>query len=228
MQAIRSMTAELWAFTRVAALLLRDRELYVPPRVRAGEDVAVLVHGLLATAGVMRPLRDQLERTPGIHTATFTYAPPVGVQEGALALSTVLGRLPEGVRIHLVGHSLGGLIVRWYVQELPCDPRVLQTISVGTPFGGVRRARYMPGQAGRDIEVDSYVLRRLRESGPIGQSIDHLSIFGSDDKTATANAAYPAGERCVINGCGHNGLLFHPEVADIVTARILRHRGADR
>lgn len=224
MQAIRTATAELWAFTRVAALLVRDRELYVPPQAREGDDIAILVHGLLATAGVMRPLRDYLERTRDVHTATFTYSPTVGVEEGAHAMSEVVAQLPRGVRVHLVGHSLGGLIVRWYVQELGCDPRVVQTISVGTPFRGVRHAKLMPGKAGRDIEIDSEILLRLREGAHRRPAVAHLSVFGSEDKTATADSAYPVGDRVVIAGCGHNGLLFHPEVADIVMKRILDAR----
>lgn len=224
MQAIRTVTAELWAFTRVATLLARDREIYVPPTAREGDDIAILVHGLLATAGVMRPLRDHLERIPDVHTATFTYAPTVGVEEGAQAMSQVVAQLPRGVRVHLVGHSLGGLIVRWYVQELRCDPRVVQTISVGTPFRGVRHARLMPGKAGRDIEIDSEILRRLRDGAHRGPAVAHLSVFGSEDKTATPDSAYPVGDRAVILGCGHNGLLFHPEVAEIVMNRILAAR----
>src|ERR1700689_4083712 len=73
------------------------------------EDVVVLVHGFLATAGVFRPLRRRLHLN-GMHTATFTHIPGVGVQRIALSLAKLVDRIPRSARVHIVGHSLGGLV----------------------------------------------------------------------------------------------------------------------
>src|SRR5277367_4675492 len=103
--------------------------LPVLPRAIAGDDVVVLVHGFLATAGVFRPLRAHLEREAGPRVATFSHAPGLGVRRIARQLASLVERIPQGTRIHLVGHSLGGIVVRWYVQEMDGDQRVAQTIS---------------------------------------------------------------------------------------------------
>jgi triacylglycerol lipase len=207
----------------MASLLPRDWQGVVPASCRSGEDVVVLVHGLFATAGVMRPLRRGIEGIAGTHTAAFTYVPGTGVEDIARALDRVLGTLPSDARIHLFGHSMGGLVVRWFVQELRRDPRVVQTVTVATPFQGARGAVFMPGRAGRDIRAGSAVLERLQASAA-SVDLPHLSILGGLDTAVPLATAFPVGERLVIPQCGHNGLLFHPVVRQAVVERVLGSR----
>src|SRR5690606_8866596 len=121
---------EAKAWVRMASLLAKDWQLAVPSACRPGEDVVVLVHGLFATAGVMRPLRRSIERDGGAHTATFTHPPGLGIDAIARQLGALLASVPSEARLHLVGHSMGGLAVRWFMQEVEADPRVVQTIAV--------------------------------------------------------------------------------------------------
>ncbi len=209
---------EALAFARQAALLHRDLPASAPDQAGAGEDVVVLLHGLFATAGVLRPLRQHIEREASAHTASFTYAPGPGVDDIARRLRTLIATLPDGVRIHLVGHSMGGVVARWFVQELGGDPRVVQTISLGSPFQGTRRAKLMPAAAGRDILPSSAVLRRLAESP--AQGVPHLSIAAKNDGVVTEEAVFHHGERVLVDDCGHNGLLFDRRVAALVVERV--------
>src|SRR5579885_2866555 len=105
--------AERLALLREVALVPRDLTAVVP-EARPGEDVVVLVHGFLASAGVFRPLRARLERESGARVATFTHAPGLGVRRIAKQLAAIVDRIPRGTRITVVGHSLGGLVARWY------------------------------------------------------------------------------------------------------------------
>src|SRR6516162_2810406 len=127
---------ERLALLREVALVPRDLTAVVP-RVRPGEDVVVLVHGFLASAGVFRPLRARLERETGARVATFTHAPGAGIRRIAARLGALVDRLPAHARITVVGHSLGGLVARWYVQEMGGHARIARTISMASPFGGV-------------------------------------------------------------------------------------------
>lgn len=216
---LRAVTREARAFVRLARLLPYDLEAIVPHGLCEGDDIVVLVHGSLATAGAWRPLRERLERV-GAHTATFTYGPNRGVQEIAAGIGDLLTRLPERARIHLVGHSLGGLAVRWFVQELPADARVVQTISVAAPFAGTARAWLLPGRPGRDMQPGSDVLSRLVASAARGPSLPHLSIVGSADTAVPPDTSFPVGDRLVIADAGHNTLLFADEVASSVLRRV--------
>ena len=213
----RAATREARALVRLATLLPLDLEVSVPLGVGAGDDVAVLVHGSLATGGAWRPLRRRLEARKAA-VVTFTYGPGSGVREVAAEIAAVLARLPGGVRLHLVGHSLGGLAVRWYVQEMVHDARVAQTISVAAPFAGARGAWLLPGPAGRDMQRGSAALSRLAETAGFA-GVPHLSILGTADTAVPLGTEFPVGERFVVADAGHNTLLFDDTVVGrIVTA----------
>jgi triacylglycerol lipase len=222
----RAAGLEAMAFARQAVLLHRDVTSTLPERARAGDDVVVLLHGLFATAGVLRPLRRSIEQGATAHTAAFSYAPGPGVEGVARRLGELLRWLPAGVRIHLVGHSLGGLAARWYVQEYGGDSRVVQTISLASPFHGTRHARLLPGPAGRDITPGSALLRRLEQGAPHAPHVPHLSIAAARDAVVTESTLFPWGDHLVVGECGHNALLFHPEAAAAVTRRVCERRGA--
>jgi pimeloyl-ACP methyl ester carboxylesterase len=217
---VQAAAREARALARVATLWPLDLGEVLPEAARDGDDVVVLVHGALATAGAWRPLRERLSRA-GVHSASFTYKPSAGVVAISDGIRRLLRRLPSRVRVCLVGHSLGGLAVRWFVQEAGSDSRVVQTVTVAAPFAGARGASLLPGQAGRDMSRGSPVLDRLSVSALRG-AVPHLSILGSTDTAVSSCTTFPCGERLVIAGAGHNALLFHDDVADAIVARFRR------
>lgn len=223
---LRSLTAfgrEALAYARQASLLHRDMSPSAPTHALPGDHVVVVIHGLFATAGVLRPLRMHVESETDSHTASFTYAPGRGVHQIARQLGALIADIPSDAHIHLVGHSMGGIVARWFVQELGGDPRIVQSISMGSPFRGTHRARLMPNAAGRDISPDSRVLRRLEEHP--NPAVPHLSIVGSED-TVTGVVGYRHGERLVIDDCGHNALLYHPRALAAVASQVRAFRSS--
>ncbi len=215
---------EALAMLRQASLLHRD-VLPSDPRARSysGEsdcDVVVLLHGMFATAGVLRPLRERIESGTGAVTASFTYAPGTGVVELAERLGELVARVPARSRIHLVGHSLGGLVLRYYVQEMMRDARVAQTICLASPFAGSRHARLLPGLTARDLLPGSDLLTTLQRGSREASQLPHLSIAAANDLMIERGAWLPTGERIVIDAVGHNGLLYHPAAIDAVVRRI--------
>jgi triacylglycerol lipase len=209
---IRALTREALALARQATLLHRDVASVAPTD---GRDLIVLVHGFLATAGVLRPLRERLE-ADGHAVASFTHAPGLGVVELARRVGDVV-KASRAERIQLVGHSIGGLAARLFVEELEGDPRVTQTVSIASPFWGTRRARLLPGQLGRDISPGSPLLERLRAS--VTHGVPHFAVSGTHD--AVVGLAQPLGAdgELIADGCGHNALLYDPRVLDAVAVR---------
>lgn len=220
-----AVSQEARAFAQLARLMWRDISASTPERMEDGDHLVVLVHGSMATAGAWRPLRKRLSALGRTHTATFSYGPTKGVAEIANAIGDLLRRLPGRVHIHLVGHSLGGLAVRWFVQETRSDPRVVQTITVAAPFRGARGAFLMPGPAGRDMRQGSVVLSQLAKSAA-EPGISNLSILGSADTAVSTDSGFPVGDRVVVPNAAHNTLLFHDEVATHVVNRVARFEGA--
>jgi pimeloyl-ACP methyl ester carboxylesterase len=217
-----SFGAEAIALARQAILLPFDAGApVVPLRVEPGDDVAIFVHGLMASAGVLRPLRAAVSRHPRVHAAALTYAPGPGVEPLAARLGDLAASLDAGARLHLVGHSLGGIVARFWAQRTK-DPRVVQTISLASPFAGVRGARAVPLGFARDLDPDGPVLREVRLAD-VAPRIPHLSIIAGADALVPApvTQALPHGDVIVIDDVGHNGLLFDAAVARHVERRIL-------
>ncbi len=218
--------SETVATLREVVLMPRDLSPVLPSE-RQADDVVVLVHGFLASAGVWRPLRHRIEAQTGAHVASFTHAPGVRVESIARSLGKLVDRVRDelgDVRVHVVGHSLGGLVARWYVQELGGHEHVAQTISLASPFGGTPMARPFPFLVGRDLQPESPVLERLRERAE-EHGVPHLSIAGTDDRLVPHDAAhaFPGAERVSLGGRGHNTLLYDPAVASILVRRIRAH-----
>jgi pimeloyl-ACP methyl ester carboxylesterase len=225
--ALEIAAREALAFARQGWLLRHDTSEPVIPRdVARGDDVVVFLHGLFATAGVLRPLRAAVAKHERVHTATFTYLPGPGVREIARRLGDLVATVPEGARIHLVGHSLGGVVSRWFALEAK-DRRIAQTISMASPFAGVKGAAWLGIESVRDLHPSSAVLRSILLH-PDAAAIPHLSIIAGADSLVDAprTHALPGGDVVVLEHRGHNTLLFDEEVARLVERRILSRRAA--
>jgi triacylglycerol lipase len=208
---------ERLALLREVALVPRDLT-EVLPQAQPGDHVVVLVHGFLASAGVFRPLRQRLEREAAARVATFTHAPGVGVRRIARRLAALVERIPRGTRITVVGHSLGGVVARWYVQEMGGHERVSRTISLASPFGGVDVPQVLVGV---DLHAQSVLLARIRERAA-ACSVPHTSIVAERDTMVVGvqAASLGVGEVIVLPDRGHNALLFCERAAGLVIERV--------
>jgi len=217
--------AERVALLREMALMARDLTPVVP-HARAGDDVVVLIHGFFASAGVFRPLRSRLERETGARVATFTHAPGAGIRRIARQLEQLVERVPEGARITVVGHSLGGVVARFFVQEMRGHERVTRTVSMASPFRGVNVPQLLVGV---DLHEQSELLRRLRERAH-ESDVPHTSIVAANDTVVPGaeTASLGVGDVVVLPKRGHNALLFDEEAAEIVIDRVLLGRRQSR
>ncbi len=186
-------------------------------RVGNGPHV-VLLHGLYASAGVWRPLRKSLHARMGAHTHSFSYAPGPGVIELSARLARLLKSI-EGARpIHLVGHSLGGLVQRYCASQGARDERIIQTISLAAPFSGSQNSWLVPGQAGRDIQKNSGILEQLCKNSPQNRAVPHLSLSAEEDVLIHSSPFPEFGAQEQIKRVGHNGILF----SDAMMERVVR------
>jgi triacylglycerol lipase len=212
---------ERLAFLREVALMPRDLAAVVPD-ARPGDDVVVLVHGFFASAGVFRPLRARLEREAGARVATFSHAPGAGVRRIARRLADLVDEIPRGTRITIVGHSLGGVVARWYVQEMGGDRRVARTVSLATPFRGVPMPQLFAGAfVGADLNTQSWLLERLRDRAHL-HAVPHTSVVAASDTVVAGveTACLGHGDVVVVANMGHHALLFDERVAGVVIDRV--------
>lgn len=218
---LRWRVSETLATLREVVLMHKDLAPVVPEQLCEHDDVVIFVHGFFATAGVFRPMRERIIDETGSKVASFTHAPGVSIVRIAKSLARIVDRIAKCKRVHLVGHSLGGLVARWYVQELGGHERVSQTISLGSPFGGTEIARRFPILVGRELCRTSPLLARLRARAH-EHEVPHTSIVGADDTMVIPreSAIFPRGDVVVLPNRGHNSLLFDGESIAAVTERV--------
>ncbi|HRG99203.1 MAG TPA: alpha/beta fold hydrolase [Polyangiaceae bacterium] len=216
----RGDLTETLATLREVVLSPLDLLPSLPEGVRAGDDVVVLIHGFMASAGVFRPMRKALEDA-GAKVASFSHAPGEGVARIAKKLVRLMAHLPHGAHVHLVGHSLGGVVARYYVQELHGARKVAQTISIASPFFGTRHAKLFPYLVGRDLHQESEVLDRLRARAH-EHDVPHLSLVAEADRVVVpeTSAMFPTGEVVSFRDKGHNSLLFDERSIALIVDRV--------
>lgn len=101
---------------------------------RQKNETVILVHGLWMHGFVFLLFRRWLARR-GYDVRWFSY-PSVrhGLQQNADALARFVAGIDSPI-IHLVGHSLGGLVILTMLAQRN-DPRVRRVVLMGSPCGG--------------------------------------------------------------------------------------------
>lgn len=106
----------------------------------AAKESLIFIHGLWMSGAESRWLRRRLEERFGFETSTFGYRT---VSE---PLSAVLERLHETIRrtpadrLHVIGHSLGGLVGYRYFERFRDVPPG-RVVFLGSPLCGSQAAR---------------------------------------------------------------------------------------
>lgn len=218
MPTLRKEATEALSTLREVAAWPKDLAPILPKRT--GHTV-VFVHGFMATAGVFRPLRKRIETELGFEAASFSYTPGVSVASIARSLSALITKISVKSTVTLVGHSLGGIAARYYVQELAGHTRVAQTVSLGSPFHGTMVATPFPFLVGKDLGPQSPVLERLRGRAHM-TNVPHLSVVAGRDRVIhpQRSAAFVHGDTLHFDDLGHNGLLYDRRVHDAIISRL--------
>jgi pimeloyl-ACP methyl ester carboxylesterase len=129
--------------------------------IRAAPDTVVLVHGIWMT-GVELVLLERRLRRCGFRTRRFHYRSlRRSVRHNARELARRLRTLPAE-RIHLVGHSLGGLVI---LQALQDEPGLItgRVVLLGSPVNGSAVARGVARQ-----RALRWLMGRATEQGLLG------------------------------------------------------------
>jgi hypothetical protein len=134
-------------------------------------------------------------------------------------------------RIHVVGHSMGGLIARYYVQRLGGDARVHTLVSLGTPHSGTRAASLMPRGVCQQLTPGSDVVAELRE--PAASCQTRFVSFWSDIDALivpkqSAKLDHPdlSARNILVRGVGHMSLPIDRRIVREITAT-LAHLDSD-
>jgi triacylglycerol esterase/lipase EstA (alpha/beta hydrolase family) len=126
----------------------------------------------------------------------------------------------DAEQVDIVAHSLGGVVARYYVEQMGGSEHVAKLVTLGSPHRGTRLGRLglslIP--SAREVVAESELLSGLK---PI-DAVKYTSIWSRTDAVvvpADSSSVEPAGTDCVFEDLGHLSMLLSTRVAD----RIVEH-----
>ena len=170
----------------------------LPPQARRP---LVVLPGLADNTSIFTGLKAALDACGAGPVVSFAYSPLVGnVRTAADRLAGQVEQLCEisgEDQVDLIGHSLGGLIGRYYVQRLGGHRRTGTVVTIGTPHAGTKAARLpSPLPLVRQLRPGSDLVRELAEPAP-GCTTRFLAFAGDSDQVVLPT---------------RNGLIDHPDL----------------
>jgi pimeloyl-ACP methyl ester carboxylesterase len=183
----------------------------------------VLLHGFIDNRSVFVLLRRSLAQHGRHRVESLNYSPlTCDIRIAAELLGRHIEEICERTgssEVDVVGHSLGGLIARYYVQRLGGDARVRTLVTLGTPHSGTRVAPLANAHPiVRQMRPGSQVIEDLSRPAPGCRT--HFVSFWSDldhlmDPLETARIDHPdlLAQNIQVSGIGHLALPVHPAVA---------------
>ena len=190
---------------RTDGLPPRQRGLVVSAMDAAGTPI-VLVHGIGDNRSAFAVLSGALRRRGFgvVHAINYSVLTALtgDVRRSAALLGAHIERICEQTgsdQVHVVGHSLGGLIARYYVQRLHGDSRVRTLVTLGTPHHGTLAAYLLPTPTDQAAATGFRPADRARRAVP---AVPH-----------------PVRRGLVRDGSGHRAAAQRPTGALVVARR---------
>lgn len=185
----------------------------------------ILLHGLYHNPAAWLLARGRFARAGYGRQYVLTYGSwrhsfEKTAEDLARDVRTVVAANP-GRRIILVGHSLGGLLLRRLLAEADIAEACAALVTMGSPHRGSRLAAFGPGRLVRDIHPSSDTIRRMRTLPP-SSKVPCLALVSPADAMVLPpdNLMPPDGSGFDIREtilCDHVQMLFHPQVATQIT-----------
>ena len=185
--------------------------LAMPSAARAASDPVLLIHGYRGSpAGFWELeawLRDQGRTVASIQLATQDNVKNAQQIRNWLAQSGWAGA-------DVVGHSMGGLSLRYMLRNLGSPIPVHAYVSLGTPQYGVYSACLLSSTNGGQMCPSSSFLRSLNSGDDTPGRFAWATIYSTGDEIVPYSRSRLDGGAChfQVSGVTHDGLLHSPSV----------------
>lgn len=196
----------------------------------------ILVHGYVFNRSAFFILSKALEKAGFEHVRAFNYPQFSHRLErvaGLLAAEVERALAATGAaKCMIVGHSMGGVVARYYVQALGGQDRTDTVVTIGTPHAGTYTAHLGIGPAAVQMTYRSSFLERLR-SGARPSAVRYISYYSDLDgwvlPADSAKLTDPAlqATNIRVRDVGHLSMLLSAPVIHSVV-QYLSHPERDR
>jgi triacylglycerol lipase len=168
----------------------------------------ILVPGWLDNIATMGKMADYLNDA-GFQALLCSPQPSDGrapIEELAAQLADFVAQaLPDGERFHYIGFSMGGLIGRYYLQELGGRARMANLVTISTPHRGTYMANSLWLPAVRQMRPESDFIHQLNSDLTALAERRFVSIWTPLDLSVVppSNSELPVGESRRVFGIAH-------------------------
>jgi hypothetical protein len=190
----------------------------VPPAYAAGSGrPVVLLPGVYETWHFLRPIADALNRDGHpVHVMLGMGRNRGAVPQTAALVAREIASL-DLRDLALVAHSKGGLIGKHLIAFDDPDGRIDRLVTVATPFGGSRLARYTVGSTLRAFLPGDPVIRSLAAERAVNARI--TSIFPRFDPNIPEGSRLEGAHNVEVPIVGHFRILTAPQtIAAVIEA----------
>ena len=180
----------------------------------------VLVHGFVCNRGLWNPWMSVL-RARDVPFIAVNLEPLFGsIDDYAQIIEAAVAKLESstGVPPVLVGHSMGGLAIRAWMQRFGSDARVHRVITIGSPHQGTWLARFGRTTNGLQMRQRGSWLTRLAADEPLARAARFTCLYGHCDNIVfpALTGTLPGALNIHIARTAHVQMAFHPAVFDEV------------
>jgi pimeloyl-ACP methyl ester carboxylesterase len=175
----------------------------------------VLVHGYGGSPASWSPLERELRRAgfTNVHAAAYN-AMTTSLEDIARRLVAQCHEAMQAAgtdHLHLVGHSLGGVVVRYAVHRLGLARHVRTAVTVAAPHRGTQVAAFGWGGVARALRPGSPVLEDLESPGD-AEGVQWVAYYSEHDLIVCPDSArLDEGRSRAVNvavpDVGHLGVL---------------------
>ena len=215
---------EEWAMSIAVSAARPAGFLPLPGARTKGPRPIIVLHGYAMNRANFLPLAFRLRRA-GL-------GPIVGFEYWTLgrtaAAARQLGWFVEHVQamtgaaqVDIVGHSMGGVVARYYVALLGGDGIVRSLVTIGSPHAGTDVSKVGIGHPTRELALGSRLVSRLAAAPPPRET-KLVTILSHADALVPAalQPELPGAERIVYDDLGHVAMLGSRRVAQTIISRL--------
>ncbi|MGN6108467.1 MAG: esterase/lipase family protein [Kofleriaceae bacterium] len=200
--------------------------LPLPGARTRGPRPIIVLHGYAMNRANFVPLAMRLRRAGLGPVFGFEYWTLGRVAAGARQLAWFIEevRARTGAdEVDLVGHSMGGVVGRYYVALGGGDGVVRNLIALGSPLGGTALSRMGVGHPARELVLGSRLVTRL-SAAPAPRRTRTTLVWSRADALVPGARQHPPADAEVLlyDDLGHIALLGSRRVAAAVVERLAR------
>jgi pimeloyl-ACP methyl ester carboxylesterase len=197
------------------------------PASQAAETPIVLIHGYFHNSSGFMYMQRALHRRGFKNVSAFSYNPlRKTIPELAEKVARRVDRIVDetgAAKVHLVGHSLGGLLARYYVEQMGGAAKVRSVTTIGTPHHGTLSAYAGRSPVAKQMRPGSDLINlmiRTRKPRPVRyfSYYSNLDALVMPSRSAHLDNGRGNVTNILVHDLGHLSLLLSSElVASIAT-----------